>query len=132
MRYLLDTNAISVWARRGNAGLAERVLAVSPSELCTSVLVEHELLFGFALKPGMRIEEPVRHLLGLIQILPFDSAAAALAAQVRSRLSQKGTPIGPYDILIAATALVHDLSLVTHNVREFQRVEGLRVEDWTA
>lgn len=64
--------------------------------------------------------------------LPFDDVAANLFGIIRSQLESKGTPIGSYDLQIAAIALAHHLTLVTHNVREFSRVEGLQWEDWEA
>ena len=62
--------------------------------------------------------------------LPFDDAAAIAFGRIRARLAALGTPIGPYDLQIAAIALTNDLTLVTHNIREFSRVRGLRIEDW--
>jgi tRNA(fMet)-specific endonuclease VapC len=62
--------------------------------------------------------------------LPLDDHAAEIAATIRADLAAKGTPIGPYDVLIAAIALANDLTLVTHNTREFGRVAGLKMEDW--
>ena len=66
----------------------------------------------------------------LFRILPFDSQAALKMAQILARLAKKGTPIGPYDLQIAAIALVNNLILVTHNTREFKRIEELQIEDW--
>ena len=131
MRYLLDTNIVSSWARQTSPVLLKRLLATPPAELCISALVEHELRFGFALTPGTRAEELTLRLLDVIPGIPFGSAEARRAAVLRSRLARIGKPIGPYDVLIAATALEHHLTLVTHNVREFRRVEGLVAEDWT-
>lgn len=131
MRYLLDTNIVSVWARQTSPRLLARVLGTPPADLCISVLVEHELRFGFALTPGIRAEELTLRLLAALPGIPFGSAEAQRAAVLRSKLSRVGRPIGPYDLLIAATALEHQMTLVTHNVREFRRVDGLMVEDWT-
>ena len=66
----------------------------------------------------------------LFKVLPFDSQAAQKMAKIRARLAKKGTPIGPYDLQIAAIAIVNNLILVTHNTREFQRIEELQIEDW--
>jgi len=62
--------------------------------------------------------------------LPLDEQAARVAGQVRAQLAALGTPIGPYDVQIAAIALVNNLILVTHNTGEFGRVNGLQIEDW--
>lgn len=70
----------------------------------------------------------------LVQLisLPFDDQAALIFGRIRAQLAAVGTPVGPYDLQIAAIALVNNLTLVTHNTREFSRVEGLRIEDWEA
>ena len=84
----------------------------------------------------MRSSDPVRSLqiqeafLEQFESLPFDDTACRHAAKIRADLSRTGTIIGAYDILIAATALANDLTLVTHNINEFGRVNGLRIEDW--
>ncbi|MGH9651481.1 MAG: PIN domain-containing protein [Terriglobales bacterium] len=90
-------------------------------------------------RAALRLRAPARdsggsalRLLGLLPSLPFGSAEARRAATLRVVLTRAGKPIGPYDALIAATALEHELTLVTHNTREFRRVEGLAVEDWLA
>ena len=67
-----------------------------------------------------------------LAVLPFDDRAAAHYGQIRGELERKGTPIGPYDLMIAAHARCEGLTLVTHNVREFRRVAGLRVENWVS
>ena len=73
----------------------------------------------------------LRTLFAAFPSFPFDDAAAEEYGRLRAALAARGTPIGPNDMLIAAIALAHDLTLVTHNTREFGRVEGLRLEDWT-
>ena len=66
----------------------------------------------------------------LVNIIPFDAAAARSAAGIRTKLEKRGVPIGPHDILIAASAMANNFTLVTHNQKEFKRVEGLKIEDW--
>ena len=78
--------------------------------------------------PGER--QKVERFLSVIAELPFDRAAAETAARIRVDLERKGTPIGPYDLLIAGHALVNNLTVVTNNLGEFQRVNGLKVEAW--
>ena len=138
MPYLLDTNIIEAWARRNNPALMAKMLAAAPADLAVSVLVEHELRYGFA----SRVADPaapvtkswplIEQLLALIPSLPLTRPIANRAAELRSDLAAAGTPIDPYDLLIAATALEHGATLVTNNVREFARVPGLIVEDWLA
>ena len=130
MRYLLDTNVLSAWARRSSPALLLKLSHTAPADLCISALVEHELLYGFALTPGTKAEAMTVRLLEVLPSIPFGKAEARRSAVLRSRLSRDGTPIGPYDLLIAATAVENRLILVTHNTREFRRVDELLVEDW--
>ena len=130
MLYLLDTNTISAWARRSHPALMTRMLAVAPSDLAISVLVGHELRYGFARNPLVKSWPLVEALLALIPSLPLTRPIANRAADLRSDLAAAATPIGPYDLLIAATALERGATLVTNTTREFVRVSGLLVEDW--
>jgi tRNA(fMet)-specific endonuclease VapC len=130
--YLLDTHIVSAWARRNNATLMSKMLAVAPADLAISVLVEHELRYGFARNPAVKRWPLIEQLLALIPSLPLTRTIANRAAELRRDLAAAGTPIGPYDLLIAATALEHNATLVTNNVREFARVPALVVEDWLA
>jgi tRNA(fMet)-specific endonuclease VapC len=129
--YLLDTN---VCIRFLN-GLAPRVLqrlqALQPVEVVVCSVVKAELYYG-----AERSRDPARSLaiqmrfLQPYHSLPFDDTAADLAGSLRAQLAEKGTPIGPYDLQIAAIALANRCTLVTHNVREFGRVPDLAIEDW--
>ena len=109
-----------------------RMLAIAPVDLAVSVLVEHVLRYGFARNPAIKSWPLIEQLLALVPSLPLTRPIANRAGELRSDLSAAGTPIGPYDLLIAATALEHGAILVTNNVREFARVPGLAVEDWLA
>ena len=128
MKYLLDTNAV-IAALRGHPQVLARLHQQHRDDIRLSTLVVHELAYG-----AYRSEHPERNLsiLDALQIdaLPFDQEDARRAGMVRAALSQSGQMIGPYDVLIAGQALEKRLTLVTHNVREFQRVHGLSVEDW--
>jgi tRNA(fMet)-specific endonuclease VapC len=130
MKYLLDSNAISVWAKRGSPAFLIRLLQVSPANLCISSVVEMELLFGIELKPQFSYVRELQTLLKQLPVVAFESADAMQAAKLRAALQRTGKPIGPYDGLIAATALARDMILVTNNTREFSRVIDLMVEDW--
>ena len=129
MRYLLDTNAITAWAKR-DAHFIARIQIAMPSDLRISVMTEHELRYGIACNPGLRLRPVVERMLTMLQKVTVDSDVAATAALLRADLRKRGLPVGPYDLLIAATALTHGLTVVTHNTREFSRVPGLNLEDW--
>ena len=131
-RYLLDTNIVSDLLRNPGGRAARRLALVGEATVCTSIIVACELRYGAAKKGSSRLSARVEELLGSLEVLPLDKEADRRYAEIRSHLSQKGTPIGPNDLLIAAHALALDLSLVTNNREEFTRVPGLRVEDWLA
>lgn len=131
MKYLLDTNVLSDFAR-GEQGVMARLRQEAPPQLTVSVITELEVEYGLARNPGLapRVREAMRMLLNTIVVLPFEREDARVAAQLRASLNERGTPIGAYDLLLAACALRRGLKIVTHNAREFARVGGLGLEDW--
>ena len=134
MTVLLDTNACIAAINGRPAVLRERLnrRTARGDTVSVSAISVFELRYGIA-KSAQIVHNRERTELFLVsaRILPFDDNDAELAGDIRAALERAGTPIGPYDYLIAAQALRHDLLLVTANVREFSRVEGLRWEDWT-
>ena len=129
MRYLLDANAIIALLNDTTSPIARRVRRHAPRDFGVSAVVIHELYYG-AFK-SQRVEQNVARVDALqFSVLEFDEEDARQAAQIRAHLASKGTPIGPYDVLIAGQARARELTLVTHNTTEFQRVPGLKVEDW--
>jgi tRNA(fMet)-specific endonuclease VapC len=131
MKYLLDTNICIYAIKQKPEAVLQRFLAQDPADLCISAITYAELLHGVEKSQSPeRNRMAVTLFLSPITILPFDGAAAEAYGRVRAALEQKGTPIGPLDTLIAGHALAADLTLVTNNVREFIRVDGLRVENW--
>lgn len=131
MRFLLDTCVVSDFAQ-GRPEILTRVKAAAPKGLAASALTEMEVVYGLLLNPRLaRGLKPVMEaFFGAIRVLPYDRAAAEATAGARANLKRRGRPIGAYDVLIAGTALAHELILVTSNVREFKQLEGLRIEDW--
>ena len=113
--------------------MVPRLRALRPAEVGVPAIVEYELRYGL-LRMHPDAETPrlvaLAQLLRPMQILPFDSECAAQAARIRVDLEAAGTPIGPHETLIAATALRHQDALVTRNVREFSRVPGLQWLNW--
>jgi len=131
MSYLLDTNAWAAYLSRRHSSVVHRIEQTPPDEIRLCSVVKAELYFGAYKSP--RREANLALLMRIFRqfaSLPFDDAASKVCGQVRSSLEKQGTPIGPNDLMIAAIALANGLTLVTHNVREFERVEGLRIEDW--
>lgn len=129
-RYLLDTNVLSDLVRRPRGLVAQAIARVGEARVCTSVVVSAELRFGAAKSQSRRLSEQVEAILSALDILPLQPPVDAHYARIRAALERDGKPIGPNDLLIAAHALSENLTLVTANVAEFSRVEGLRVENW--
>lgn len=129
--YLLDTNAWVRYLHKRPSPIKDRVRAAGPEHLRLSTIVMAELYYGAYHSP--RPEENLSLLAKVsstIAPIAFDAAAAEYAGQIRATLAAAGTPIGPNDLLIAATALANRMVVVTHNTREFSRVPGLVIEDW--
>lgn len=127
--FALDTNTV-IYYFKGSGHVAEHLLNTPPREIALPVIVLYELETGLAKSGATRRREQLDEFVRLITILPFGTEEAKAAAHVRAALERKGTPIGPYDTLIAATALHHHATLATRNVREFRRVAGLSVVNW--
>lgn len=131
MIYLLDTNTCIAYLRGRTPSIRQRLQALSPNDVAVCSVVKAELFYG-----SMKSNNPTQALrqqqifLNSFVSLPFDDQATLVYARIRAQLERAGTPIGSYDLLIAAIALANNLILVTHNTREFGRVEGLAIEDW--
>ncbi|CAD5920474.1 tRNA(fMet)-specific endonuclease VapC [Planktothrix tepida] len=131
MKYLLDTNLCIIYLKGRNLNLKQKLESVAIQEIAVCSIVKAELCFG-----AMKSSNPERNFalqqafLEQFVSLPFDDLVATSFGVIRSQLEIKGTPIGAYDLQIAAIALANNLTLVTHNTQEFRRVEGLQVEDW--
>ena len=129
---ILDSNTISYYFR-GDPQVVPRLQALRPVDLGVPAIVEYELRYGLLRLPQAAAAPRLAALAQLLrpmQLLPFDSECAAQAARLRVDLEALGTPIGPHDTLIAATAVCHQATLVTRNVREFSRVPGLQWLNW--
>ena len=130
LRYMLDTNLCIRLLRDRPKGLRER-FNENADALCISTIILTELLYG-AEKSALPAKNRslVENFAARLSILPFDDAAAAHAANIRAVLERKGLPIGGYDLLIAGHARSAGLAVITGNLREFTRVDGLIAEDW--
>lgn len=130
LRFLLDTNTLCD-AYKGAGRCRERLVAHPATACAISAITLMELMAGSA-KAGhpVALRTFITSVSDRYAVLPFDAAVASHAAEVRHILAQAGTPIGPYDTLIAATGRAHGLVVATRNAREFGRVPGLQVENW--
>ena len=131
MRFCLDTNTC-IDAMKGTwPEMAERFRQHVPEDIGVPAMVRAELMLGAAKsRDPSRTSELVEAFLAPFELLSFDRAAAGHYAEIRHQLEAKGKPIGPNDLVIAATARSRNLTLITHNLREFGRVPGLVTEDW--
>jgi tRNA(fMet)-specific endonuclease VapC len=131
MTYLPDTNACITLLSERNPRLIARWQATKASDVVLCSVVVYELRHG-----AERSSDPIREHAKLDAFLapfvsqPFEDPSARKCAEIRRQLERSGTVIGPHDLQIAAIALQHGLTLVTHNTREFSRIPGLKLEDW--
>jgi tRNA(fMet)-specific endonuclease VapC len=128
--FVLDTNTVLDYFR-GRGDVARNLLAVPPSEVALPAIVAYEVWVGVLGSQNVRRRQTqYEQFLAHVEVLPFDAAVSRRAAELRQVLEKRGEGIGPLDTLIAATALAQNATLVTRNLREFGRVEGLKVVDW--
>ncbi len=131
MNYLLDTNTCIYIINKKPASVMKKIQSKRPEQVAISSITIAELEYGVA-----RSKFPERNRVALTEflvpftILDFDQAAASCYGMIRASLSKVGKPIGPMDLLLAAQARAQSLVLVTNNLNEFRRVEGLHVENW--
>ena len=131
MNFLFDTNACISYLNDYLSPIRRKLEQLSPNQIFVCSVVKAELFYG-----AMKSKNPEKTLakqeifLNQFVSLPFDDKAAKIFGEIRAHLARLGTPIGPYDLQIAAIALAHNVTLVTHNTGEFSRVPNLRIEDW--
>ena len=130
MKYCLDTNTL-IYFFKGLGDVSNRLLATPPGEIAIPAVVLYELEVGIGKSTSPRKRAiQLKEMTSLVNIISFGQTEAKCAASIRIKLEKQGIPIGPYDILIAASALANNSTLVTHNTREFERVSGLKIDDW--
>jgi len=130
MKYCLDTNTL-IYFFKGLGDVSNRLLATPPGEIAIPAVVLYELEVGIGKSTSPRKRAiQLKEMTSLVNIISFGQTEAKCAASIRIKLEKQGNPIGPYDILIAASALANNSTLVTHNTREFERVSGLKIDDW--
>lgn len=131
LRYMLDTN-ILIYTIKNKPEVVRQKFEAHDGEMCASSVTAMELLYGAHKSQSVRRNlDAIEGLLAQLEILDFDLGAAEHAGQVRAELAASGSPIGPFDVMIAGHARSKGLCLVTNNEREFARVSGLRITNWT-
>ena len=132
MRYMLDTNICIYIIKHKPANAICNFMRHNPDEMCISSITYAELMHGVEKSQAVdKNRLAISLFLSPLTILAFDAIAAEEYGKVRAELERNGTPIGPMDMLIAGHARAGELTVVTNNTREFNRVVGLKVEDWT-
>jgi tRNA(fMet)-specific endonuclease VapC len=127
--YMLDTDTVS-FALRGQGRVASRILEHRPSSLCISSVTLAELRYGAELRGSKKLHGLIHTFTASITVMPFDASVSEVFGTVAADLTRRGVPIGPFDTLLAAQALALSLTLVTNNGRHFDRVAGLKTENW--
>ena len=130
--YLLDTN-FCIFALNGRCPkLTEKLLTIHPNDICISSITVSELEYGVAKSRwGERTKCNMLMFLANYDIIPFTEDDAIICGDIRGQLAIAGTPIGVYDIMIAAQGLSRNYTVITNNTKEFERVPNLKLEDWT-
>ncbi len=131
MRYMLDTNICIYVIKQAPVIVLEKFQRHEADGLGVSAVTAAELAFGVAKSGSRRNRAALEDFLGALEIAPFDDEAARVYGDVRADLETRGVPIGPLDTQIAAHALSLEVTLVSNNLREFERVTGLRCANWT-
>jgi len=128
--WVLDTNTL-IYFFKSEGRVADTLLAKSPNDIGIPAIVLFEIAVGIAKSssPAKRTQQ-LGALTSVVNVLSLGQREAMASAEIRASLEQAGRPIGPYDTLIAGTAVAHGGVLVTRNTQEFSRVDGLRLEDW--
>ncbi len=131
MKFLLDTNTCIIYLRGKNSTLKQKLESIKTQDITVCSIVKSELFYGAlkSAKPEQNLAAQQDFLAQFVS-LPFDDSATMIFGTIRTRLESLGTPISPYDLQIASIAVNHNLTLITHNTREFKRVDDLQLEDW--
>ncbi len=131
MNYLLDTNICIYLIKRKPPEVLQRFLQLSPGSVFISSVTTSELYYGA--QKSQRVQtnlEALNHFLLSFRIVDYDESASFLYGELRADLEKRGQPIVPLDMMIAAHALSLDVPLVTNNTKEFERIKGLKLENW--
>jgi tRNA(fMet)-specific endonuclease VapC len=130
MKYMLDANTCIYIINKRPPNVAETFAQHDLNDICISSIVVGELSYGVSKSISLRSKVVLEQFLEPITLLDFDVAAAQRFGELRAALERKGTPIGPFDMQIAAHALSLGATLVSNNLKEFRKVKGLKLENW--
>jgi tRNA(fMet)-specific endonuclease VapC len=126
---MLDTDSVS-YVLRGQGKVSARMVEHRPSELCISSITLARLRYGAGRRESAKLHHMIDRFSGIVAVMPFDETCAMQFGLIASDLAERGTPIGDLDAMIAAHALTLEVTLVTNNVKHFDRVRGLNLVNW--
>jgi tRNA(fMet)-specific endonuclease VapC len=129
MNYILDTDTVSLIIKR-YPSVIKKLIKHEDDEICISTITYAELCYGLEKKGSVKLFNEVMPIIKKFTILDFDNSQAELYGKIRVDLEKSGTPLGNMDMLIAASALAAGAILITHNIKHFSKIKGLKVEDW--
>jgi len=127
--FMLDTDSVS-YVLRGQGEVSARMVEHRPSELCISSVTLAQLRYGAGRRKSAKLHHMIDRFSSIVAVMPFDETCAMHFGQIASDLAERGTPIGDFDAMIAAHALALEVTLVTNNIKHFNRVRGLNVANW--
>ncbi len=131
MNYFLDTDVCIFALKERSLSLKKRIMGHLPEQVKIPAMVKAELMFGaHRSSDAAKAHFAVEGLLAPFEIVPFDADGAACYSKIRHELERKGKSIGPNDLIIASIVLSRQGTLVTHNLKEYERVSGLKIQDW--
>lgn len=131
MKYILDTNVCIQILKGSSLRVREKISLTHSADVGVPSIVRFELLYGAHKSSNPQKKLPlIREFIGSFASVYVDDQIADKCGEIRATLEKAGTPIGPYDLLIGATAVAKYIILVTHNTTEFSRISGIRLEDW--
>ena len=129
MIYMLDTDTVSLLVRK-NPSVIKKLIKHEKDEICISAITYAELRFGLEKKGSEKLQNEVNAILGKLSIIDFNSSQSEIYGKLRLKLENSGRPLGDMDILIASAALSIGAILVSHNVKHFSKIPGIKIEDW--
>ena len=129
MIYMLDTDTVSLIVRK-DPRVIENLIKHENNEICISAISYAEIYYGLEKRASKRLFSELADILGKLSIINFDDSQAELYGKIRLEQEKKGQRIGDLDMLIAAAALSQNAILVSHNLKHFSKINGLKIEDW--
>ena len=130
MIYMLDIDTVSFLVKK-SPSVIKNLIKHEDDEICISSITYAELCFGLEKKGSEKLFDEVSAIMGKILIIDFDDSQSELYGKIRLELEKLGTPLGDMDMLIAAAALSSGAILVSHNIKHFSKIKGIKLEDWS-